>query len=518
MKELDIYKQTVKMIVFTVLSILICKLTKGYVLPLFVLAGVWCAISQKLGWALVFFVLMPFFVILNPAIFPKGASVVGLSLRAGPLLTGLCLAMGGMSRQGRHRLPFISMIPFLMAALISSSAGWAPKVSYLKWINFVMFLFGIWYGTQNLQYRPKDVFLLRSFFLAICAILVFGSVLVIPFPSISYATSLKTAIAEGGAELAGEVFEMMQLEGLKTLFCGITNQSQALAPLLVCVLAWVSCDMLFLERKFRLPHVVLIAFTFPLLYMTRSRVALVAGVFALGTVFFYTSRVIKLPMHIKQRLGSGMLFCLAFLAAAAVFSQIRSGTMSEWARKTNDSAADRRSLMEALTSSRMGLMDMSLRDFSRNPLFGMGFQVAEYTRDQTRGKGFVVSASIEKGVLPVMVLGEVGVLGALCFIVFIVSFFWNCSKRKYYVTITTFSVLLVTNMGEATFFSPGGVGGILWMMCCVGGFAIDTTILYRSQLQRQWAAMAQAQMEDEEQRRRQQGMSEGFDLYVRPRD
>ena len=34
-------------------------------------------------------------------------------------------------------------------------------------------------------------------------------------------------------------------------------------------------------------------------------------------------------------------------------------------------------------------------------------------------------------------------------------------------------------MGEATFFSPGGVGGMQWMFCVAGGFVIDTAVRIR---------------------------------------
>ena len=44
-------------------------------------------------------------------------------------------------------------------------------------------------------------------------------------------------------------------------------------------------------------------------------------------------------------------------------------------------------------------------------------------------------------------------------------------------------------MGEATFFSPGGMGGIFWMISVVGGFAIDTYLLFQRQLEQQWADM-----------------------------
>ena len=180
---------------------------------------------------------------------------------------------------------------------------------------------------------------------------------------------------------------------------------------------------------------------------------------------------------------------LAVLFVVAIGLQIQGGVMSRWIRKTDSSEEDRRSLGEALTSSRMGLMEYSLWEFRRKPLFGSGFQVAEYTKEKVQGKGLVISASIEKGVLPVMVLGETGILGAICFFFFLLSFYYTCSQRQYFVTITMFTVFLVTNMGEATFFSPGGGGGIGWMICVVGGFTIDTLLLFRRSIEAQWAQM-----------------------------
>lgn len=493
MNNLDIYKQTFKMLGFTVLTILLARVTRNYILPLYVAMGLICVLTNKLGWALVYYVLFPFYVIINPAVLPKVGSITGLSLRFGPLLIGLVLAFTSMSRQGHHRLPFIMMVPFLMAAVISSVAGWAPMVSMLKIVNFAVFLLGIWFGTQNLQNRPKDLFVLRAFFLSLAFFLVIGSLLLWPFPSISFATSLQYALREGGTELAEEVYQYMQEEGMRALFCGITNQSQALAPLSACAFAFTACDMLFVERKFRMPHVVLLVLALPVLYMTRSRLALLTLVAAMVIIIFYTARQMQMRADVRARLGQGVFLFLIFAFSLAVISQIRSGAMSEWIRKTSDIRDDKRSWSEALTSSRMGLIGESMEDFRRNPMIGMGFQVAEYTRNKTHGKTFVISASIEKGVLPVMVLGETGILGTTFFILFLATFYYTCSRRKYYITITLFSVFLVTNMGEATFFSPGGGGGFLWMVCVVGGFALDTILLYRSNVETAWQQMAAAQ-------------------------
>ena len=53
-KDTDIYKLTARMVVFTVLMIGLCRLTRGYIMPVYALVGVLCALANQLGWALVF--------------------------------------------------------------------------------------------------------------------------------------------------------------------------------------------------------------------------------------------------------------------------------------------------------------------------------------------------------------------------------------------------------------------------------------------------------------------------------
>lgn len=488
-KDTDIYKLTGKMVAFLVLAIALCHLSRGYIMPVFTLVGVCMALANNLGWALVFFVMMPFFVILSPGITGATSSLYGPSLRFGPLLIGLVLAIHGASRKGRHKLPLIGIIPFVMAAIISSVDGWVPSVSLIKLANFCVFLFGIWFGTQNLQQRPKDVLLLRSFFLAMACLLVFGSIPTMAIPSIGYATSLTWQLWHGMGT-AEEIFRQMKAEGGVTLFCGITNHSQALAPLLAMTVGWVLCDMFLLERRFRWLHLSIIIFALPLVYMTRSRVGLVSVMVALFMSTFYAARKVQLSANLRSRISQGVMVGGGVLVVVVVIAQLSTGAMSRWMRKTNDAGADDRSLVDALTSSRLGLLEQSLYEFRRNPLFGSGFQVAEYTRDLVAvNKGFILSAPIEKGIAPVMVLGETGIVGEGCFIIFLVTFCGTCVRRKYIVTFSLFIVMLATNMGEATIFSPGGVGGILWMFSAVGGFTIDTYLLYRRQLEQQWAGM-----------------------------
>ncbi len=520
-QDTNIYKLTLRMFILTCVMIGLCWLSRGYITPVYTLIGVCFALANQLGWALVFFVMMPFFAVLNPALVGNESPVYGLSVRLGPLLIGLILALRGASREGRHRLPFVGIIPFLMIAAISSADGWAPSVSYMKLANFIVFLFGIWYGTQNLQKRPKDILLLRSFFLALACILTFGSVATMPFPTVGYATGLRYALETGGKALAMEVFQQKQADSMATLFCGVTNHSQALAPLLALTVGWVMCDMVLLERRFRWLHLVIILLALPLSYMTRSRVGLIALVAAFVMSGLYAARKAELPFQVRAHLRMGLGIGMAVFLTGILIMQFKSGFMSQWIRKTSDVEGDTRTLGEALTSSRQGLMQYSLYEFRRNPLFGSGFQVAEFTQDLVReSKGLIISAPIEKGIAPVMVLGETGILGEACFLLFLLAFYAGCAQRRYVVTITLFTVFLVSNMGEATFFSPGGIGGIMWMIGVVGGFAIDTYLLFRRQVEQQWAAMgfemavpAYAMVEDRSGRRRMVEDARGVKRY-----
>ena len=490
MKKQNINKQVMKMVVFIVLTLVLGKLSAGYILPVFAFAGIVLALFSKLAWALVIFAFMPFLAELNPALLPKAGMILGLSLRFGPLLIGLILAVVGASRQGHHRLPLIWIVPFLMAAVVSSIDGWVPAVSYMKLLNFSVFLLGIWFGTQNLQERPQDVFLFRSFFLAAAAVVTFGSILLIPFPGISYATSLSSIVRQAGGELAAEVIKQMKLEGGTTLFCGITNHSQTLAGLLSCFFPLVLCDMLFVERRFNHLHVIILMAMLPLFYMTRSRMALVSLVTSMLFIAFYTSRNVLISVQLKRKLMQGIFVFTFFLSLLAIVMQLHSGMISRWLRKTGKEDVDDRSLGEALTSSRMGLIEESLWEFRRKPMIGSGFQVAAYTRDMVAGnRSLILSAPIEKGVLPVMVLGETGILGVTCFLLFLLTFYYTCARRRYFITITMFTVQQVTNMAEATFFSPGGSGGLQWIVCVVGGFVLDTILLYHDNIQTQWQKM-----------------------------
>lgn len=467
-----IYKQALKILGALLISIALTRFSNGLWLGVMTIAGVVWALSNKPGKALSMYLLIICMVVVNPILLPMDG-FFGMLVRFGPLLIGLALMIRGLSAGGQSRVPFGTLVAFLLVAAVSSMQGWAPMVSYLKIANFFVFLLGFWFGITALAKDDFGIDYLRATFLAYSVFLILGSAVLLPFPGISTLSGFQLALREGNVEAANQA--MMSAEGSMALFCGVTRQSQAFAILSGMVLAWVAADMLFVEKRFSKLHLVLIGVGVPLLYLSRSRAGLFSLMVGIMMVAVWLPNKIMLPGMIKRRLKTGVSAMLVLGLIGAVISEISSDSISQWLRKVEDVEDDTRSLSEAVTSSRQGLIDESMYDFRRNPMLGSGFQVAEYTAEQVArsGSGLVISAPIEKGVLPVMVLGETGVIGAVVFAIFLISFYTTSCSRRLYVTAALFTVLLATNMGEATFFSPGGGGGVLWTISIIGGYCID---------------------------------------------
>lgn len=475
MFDKPIQKQALTKLVMLLVSIALTRFSQGAWLGIMTILGLAWALSGKTGKALSMYCMIICMVGINPILLPTGV-FFGPLVRLGPLLIGLALMLKGVSIRGQARVPLGMLMVYLVVAAISSMNGWAPMVSYLKIVNFLVFILGFWCGIHTLSYDPEGVKDLRSTFLAFAIFLILGSLALLPFPGISTLSGFQLALREGNVELANEV--MMSSEGATPYFCGVTKQSQLFAPLSCCMIAWLLADMLFVKQSFDKLYLALIGIGVVLIYLSRSRTGLFTLAVGIMMVAIYLPSRINLPFLIKRHLKAGVSVMLLLGMIAMTVSEVRNDSISQWLRKVDDVEGDTRSFSEALTSSRQGLLAESMADFRRNPLFGSGFQVAAYTASMIAksGSSLVISAPIEKGVLPVMVLGETGVVGSVMFAIFLVSFYLTSVNRKLYVTLALFTVMLASNMGEASFFSPGGMGGLLWAISIIGGYSIDMTL------------------------------------------
>ena len=104
------------------------------------------------------------------------------------------------------------------------------------------------------------------------------------------------------------------------------------------------------------------------------------------------------------------------------------------------------------------------KNIKNKPFKGIGFGIAsepehmEVERDPFIG--LPVSAVIEKGVMPVAVVEELGIFGALA----VLSWLLVVLRRGARAGVSQFAVLitlLLVNFGESMFFSVGGMGMLL---------------------------------------------------------
>jgi hypothetical protein len=133
------------------------------------------------------------------------------------------------------------------------------------------------------------------------------------------------------------------------------------------------------------------------------------------------------------------------------------GYLSEYVRKRGDST----SFFETADLARGGLIFPMLDNIRERPFTGIGFGLASNLSlmriDRDPIMGLPIGASIEKGVLPIAVFEELGLLG------FILVAAWTLMTLRKGVQsgLTPFIVLLTAlcvNCGESTLFSPGGMG------------------------------------------------------------
>jgi hypothetical protein len=149
-------------------------------------------------------------------------------------------------------------------------------------------------------------------------------------------------------------------------------------------------------------------------------------------------------------LGLTVICMSVFFEGDAVFASI-----SDFFRKTEDSDT----ISEAYIESRGGLIDRMIENIERDPLTGIGFGIASdpHLMQVEYFAGIPISAVVEKGVTPVAVWEELGIFGFLL-MVFWASVIFSKAIGAEFAQFGLLAGIFLQNLGEATLFSPGGMG------------------------------------------------------------
>lgn len=316
-----------------------------------------------------------------------------------------------------------------------------PDVSILKALSWMMVtatLFSAWSGLAH-EDREK---LFRQLYLGLVAVMV---------------VSVPLFVLPLGYLRNGNGFQ------------GILNHPQAFGPTMA-ILGAIAASKLFAEKKpsWQYLGVFCVSLVFILASEARTAgLALVIGLcLAIASVPVLSGRRIRavLPGLRSRRVWgiAGLALCSGVIFAPQIGDKI-----GHYISKSGRTGSVE-SIVEAYDKSRGGLMDKMFANIRENPHTGIGFGIGSepelmiVQRDPLLG--LPVGASIEKGVLPLAILEELGWGGAAIVLFWLILLAVRASRNGV-VPISVLVTALLINMGENVFFSPGGMG--LLVLICV---------------------------------------------------
>ncbi|NKI36434.1 hypothetical protein HFP89_14785 [Wenzhouxiangella sp. XN79A] len=369
------------------------------------------------------------FLMLNPAIAPTPPATTVMRY-----LVLLCAAASVLLRSPfirnslrMSRLFAMTMVLGIFIVLHSILISPEPTISVLKgvaWTLAIMTSLAAWEGLtpESRNRTANEIFL-------VLLLIAFTSLLLLPAP-VSYMPG-------------------------KSLFRGVLGHSQALGPTLAVLAAWTSALLL---QRASWPRIVILTIIVPLIFLTGARTALLAAILglALGVVFtpaLSRQRLLEAAPALKSR--SILLLSIVSLLLASIWMEAITSNVSSFLNKGRQ--AD--SVLEAYEESRGDLINVMLANIRERPMFGIGFGIASdpNAMEVERFAGIPVSAAIEKGVTPIAILEELGIVGSSL----IALWGWYLvvsGARGGLAPLACLSTILALNLGESSLFSSGGMG------------------------------------------------------------
>jgi len=247
-----------------------------------------------------------------------------------------------------------------------------------------------------------------------------------------------------------------------TGFQGVLNHPQALGPTMA-ILGAIAASSLFSERKPSWSFLSVFGVSVILIMASEARTAGIALLIGLGTAIAIVSVIsgrssaAVLPGLKSRRLWGviGVTFCLSLIFAPQI------GQKYKYYISKSDRAGSVENIADAYFKSRGGLIERMLVNINENPLSGIGFGVASESElivvERDSFLGLPISAPVEKGVLPLILIEELGLIGVAIFFAWLLYLVFRAGRRGV-VNLAVLMTVIVINFGEGVFFSPGGLG------------------------------------------------------------
>ncbi len=246
-----------------------------------------------------------------------------------------------------------------------------------------------------------------------------------------------------------------------TGFQGVMSHPQSFGPTMALLGAW-AVSYIFSAKRPPWSLVWLAMACVVLVVLSEARTAGLALLLGVGVA------IVTAPMFVSRQLTvvfpglrsprTHIVFFIA-LAGLIVAGAKVENVITHYLTKSGRSEGV--GLVEQYQTSRGRLMDQMWINIQENPLQGIGFGIDSYPLEMDIKReslfGLPVSASVEKGVMPLAVLEELGLVGFLAFAMWVYMLLRH-SVRGGVAPFLVVMTILFLNFGESTLFSPGGVG------------------------------------------------------------
>lgn len=375
------------------------------------------------------------FSMLSPAIAPvvPQAALGRYAVLAGVALSVLLRSRRGISATGAPVKRMVLLTIFLgagilMHALLFSAVRDVSVLKAISWTVAVAALLSAWSGLTAEARRRLERQL-------------FGGLVVLLLASLPLALSGRGYLVNGSG------------------FQGVLSHPQAFGPTMALLAAWMGSRILAETRPpWRLVGLFVVALLLILLSEARTAgLGLLLGMLvAMSVGRLLAGRRLRdyLPglrsRRVQLTVGLGLL---ALIATGPLLG----GKVATFVAKRGSSS----NLVEAYDRSRGAKVDEMWANIREHPLRGIGFGVASdpFSMNVARDPvlGLPTGASIEKGVVYLAVWEELGLLGLLV----VLGWLWLLVRRAALAGMTPLAVCLTAlamNFGEATLFSPSGMG------------------------------------------------------------
>lgn len=334
---------------------------------------------------------------------------------------------------------FRSFSVYTLVALVMSSFSLSPEISFLKAFAFFYIASALLLGVA-IQ-APANTTTL-SWLCACWTSVLITSIPLLAFPAVGYFRD-------------GQGFQ------------GSLNHPQALGIFVAPVLAWLVAKS-FILNKITIRLAVTLIFVILILLLTRARTgvvsillgAIILGVFRVGAIGSWTRWLVKRKAYL---LGLPLIL----LTIPILFTEFRGG-IQEYVFKS----ASSENLGTAFEESRGFIILQAINNIENHPITGIGFGVSgsethEFNIEIDTTTGLPVGAPTEKANLIIAVLEETGIVGSIAFFIFFLSFLRAIANSANTALAWAALTAVSTNVSEVTFFSMGGFGTYIWIICAL---------------------------------------------------